>query len=430
MILKEDLIYASFLDKFISIIEDEAAKNRATLVSGFLQSNQVSFALEQITQDINYIPLSAVINSGLLDNEGRFILENNELPSTKIGLFVDIARTQGQLHALGLEQCEWTEVQQLVFVTCCQEAVNQVLEGIFKVFYENVTHVSDTHRDTILHILKNMPTLGFSPIISKLHFETNALTLTSDTIAAITAQRELFLDASDEAHEIMIPDEELLAEELPKVTAVSTQMRIDILNELIPCLAVDEEQLNAEEALERSAKLSLLKLHSNILSMTLNDQWQINKQWLRPGRNIDLGSASIALPHSISNILDIITRTRTQKNNANYLNALRDIRSIAKSYEQDWYTWGRNQLPYISASPAVKVFLSSVLAINIGQESELQEPEPAFVVSSYTTSAINLGISLFHAGTGLISAAVTRALATENGEEEEEQPSNIHNQPR
>lgn len=423
MILKEDLIYAAFLDKFISIIEDEEATNRATLVSGFLQSNQVSLALESISHDINYIPLSAVINSGLIDDEGHFILENEALPSSKIGFFVDSARTKGQLRALGLEQNEWTQVQQLVFVTCCQEAVNQVLEGVFKVFYENITHVSDAHRDTILHILKFMPTFGFSPIISKLHFNTHALTLRSETITAITAQRELFLEAADEAPEISIPDEELLAEAAPKVTAVSTQERIDILDELIPCLALDERQLSEEQTLERSAKLSLLRLHSNILSMTLNDQWQINRQWLRPGQNLVLGAASIALPHSISNILDIITSTRAQKNNANYLNALREIRSIAKSYEQDWYTWGRNQLPYIAASPAVKVFLSSVLAINIGEPDEPQEPEATSVV----TSAIGLGITLFYAGSSIISAAVTRALAPEN-EVEEEQPLDPHNQ--
>ena len=397
MILNVDLIYAEFLEHFLAVVQDEEAINVSTLASGFLRSEVLSTTIEKLSNNHSYIPLSAVKKAGLVDQHGTILTSQENPRSARVKLYVDKIRTLAVLKQLGVDHEKLTEVQQLVLVTCCQEAINRVITGPFRAFSQNVSQISNPlHQVKIIEVIQHMSIVTLGGIAAQLNFNANDTSLSPETILRIKRRRSQFIEMAESNPGIEIPIE-IFVDEIPAVAmSVSFKDRIALFDDLVPSLAIDLQFFKPNELLEHQSKLRLLKLQSAILSMTLDDQWRVKDQLLKPGTKIQLGDQSITLPNSISKIMAIIAETNAQRHKASYLDALKKIRRVAQSYEQDWYTWGRNQLPYICSSPAVKELLNSVLAIDLDNPSLSKEPAELMSVGAPgITDWVKYGLSFF-----------------------------------
>ncbi|MDI1352140.1 MAG: hypothetical protein PSV35_05125 [bacterium] len=367
MILNTDQYYADFLDTFLAVIQDKKAKNAATLASGFLRSTHIALTVEKLGHDNSYIPISAVIKAGLVDEQG-FILPKTNPRAKRAGLFFDQVRTLAALNQLSIPKEQFSEIQQIFFVTCCQEAINRMLTSSLGVFVENAANITNPMQQaTILTLLKQIAIIAFGKTANAIKFNPGSTSLSPESILLIKRQKMLLQKMADDNSGIAIPDEELIAVSNERERGLSSHYRITILDELIPCLAMDPLFLTETEQKEHQAKFNLLKLHCSILSMTINDSWQVKAQWLKAGHPFDMGDTTVILPYSISTILKVIDVTHAKKHLADYSSALAEIQTIARKNHHDWYRWVRNQLPLISSSPAVKELLDSVLGIDLEQ---------------------------------------------------------------
>lgn len=385
MILKLNLIYAEFLGHLLTIIQNDEERNSASMFSGFLRSTRVSNEVKNLLcKDSAFLPLSAVIKSGCVV-EGAIDLTSTK--ARKLALFCDQARIEGPLVSLGIDRTKYTQIQQLTLVTCIQEATNRVLDGSFRLFAKNVATITNVeHQRHIIDVMNKLAETVLAEIREKLCFEDSTLNLTNDAIRVIKELQQRYLD-NENAHNMEIPGEELIVR-LDDVIAPSIAERIALLDELTILLATDKKSLDAPALIEYEAHLHLLKLHCTLLSMTNKNLWQADTQWLLPGILMSSDEEEIALPYSISRVLEIIKA----KTPGSYLASLRDIQEIARTYETDWYTWIRNKLPIFAAAPAVKEFLTEILAINLettaADEAVREEPD-------LLTSVISFGLSFF-----------------------------------
>lgn len=395
MILKEALIYAEFLDHFLTIIQDKEEVDCATLGSGFLRSTKLSTIIGKISNDNSYIPLSALIKAGLVDERGSIVLSPNPR-AERIGLFFDQDRTLGLLQQLGINPELLTEVQQLVLVTCFQEAANRMLNGSFRVFAQNGNNIEDpVQQETVLKILTRGGLIALGEVAAQIRFNPMDISLTPESLLLIKRKWIQSDKQAESTAGIDISDEYLQQPLLTEEAVLPLRDRIHILDELIPSLVIDASSLSVQEQMEHRAKLQLLSLHCTILSMTLNDRWQVKAQWLQPGAQVRVGEHLVTLPHSISTILGIIARTMAQKHRANYCSALVSIQQTAQLYQRDWYTWGRNQLPFISSSLAVTEILNSVLAIDLREADPAASMRETPTVTEALTEALFSGLTLF-----------------------------------
>jgi hypothetical protein len=410
MILNVDLVYAEFLEHFLKVIQEEHARNEATLVSGFLRSEVLSLAIEKVCTDQSYIPLSSVIKAGLVDKSGAFCTRD-EPRAERVKLYFDKVRTQGVLQQLGIDDSQFSEIQQLIFVTCCQEAVNRVITGPFRLFSENVDKLSKpSHQEQIIAVLKQMTLVTLGSLASALQFNPSDTSLSAESILVLKRKRVFFLNLAKENPGLDIPDEELTQYRAEPAVNLSAQERVKIYDELIPTLAIDPSVLNADEQLEHEAKLRLLKLHSIILAMTVNDEWQVKGQWLKQGSTVAMTEQTVKLPHSVSQILETISLVNEQKHRSSYRAALKRIQKIAKEYEQDWYTWGRNQLPLVCSSPAVKKFLNLVLSLDLDKPSPIKavaKKEAPVQRQTALAEWVDYGLSFFGAPPATAETAQT-----------------------
>jgi hypothetical protein len=352
MILNINSLFSEFIDRFLTIIQDEVEQNKATLVSGFLRAKILTTMDGVLSSDQDFLPLSAVVKSGLVNKEGK-IAEPEEPQAKSILFFFDRERTLAQLLKLGLDQTQYSEIQQLILVTACQEATNQIISGSMKVFVTNLQSISNNEQqEQIRKLITDLATITLSRMIGALKFNGNSTSLSGDSIILLNRQRILFSEISRSEPGLMIPDEELTNPSNPEPALLSLSQRIMLLDELLPCLTLDLTLLSYDEVVEHQTKLNLLQLYCSILSMTKNDSWQVKAQWLYPGNTIQVGVDKVSLPNSISEIMDIITIELAKKHKACYQDALKKIQLIASHYEWDWYTWTRNQLPIISAQSA------------------------------------------------------------------------------
>lgn len=123
MILNINGIYAEFVDRFLTIIQDDAAQNQATLVSGFLRAKILNSTVDKgLSVDQSFVPLSAVLKSGLVNKEGNISKLSLSEQARRILFSFDQERTLAQVVKIGLEPTHYTEAQQLILVTACQEA--------------------------------------------------------------------------------------------------------------------------------------------------------------------------------------------------------------------------------------------------------------------------------------------------------------------
>ncbi len=389
MILKPDLIYVEFLEHFLAVIQDEHARNAASMLSGCLRSTPVSRTTKNLLcKDSSYLPLSALIQSGCIVDG----MVSSNAQAKRLQLFFDETRVQGALRKLGMDYTKYNHIQQIILVTCCQEASNRTLTGGFQLFAENAATILDKPKQTrILEMLGNLHVRALSSIVSKLHFDSD-LNLTPEAILAIKEQKDKFIELANTNSFMEIPDAELMAISGEDSTTVPAHERIPILNELSLLLTIDTECLTPSELLEHQAHIHLLKFHCSLLAMTYKDLWQVKAQWIATGTELVLGETRITLPYSISRILELIKSNKSKTTPGKYLSSLHEIQEIARTYEADWYTWTRNQVSFLASAPAVKEFLAEVLAINMGPA-----PKTSTVVEEpgLLESVLYYGLSFF-----------------------------------
>jgi hypothetical protein len=371
MNLNHAAVYTEFLNHFLTIIQDEQQKNAATLFSGFLRATSLMDVVSSLNADLTFIPLSAVMKAGLVDNNFHFmVVDSNNQEMTRrvksVGFFFDHARVQGAIQELGVNRDQFNPIQQLVLVTACQEAKNRVLSGDFKRFAGNVANIEDDDvKAQVLQIIQLLDSMAFGNIKQSILFIHGTIQLSPEAIAIIENRRDESLEMARNNFGTDIPEDQLGKVLCSGSLMLPPNTLIDIYNELIPNLAINLAILSQDQIKKREAKLQLLKLHCVILSLTLHDRWHVKVQWLHQGQHVVVGEHSITLPHSISSILKVIEETVAQKHNANYLVALKEIQEIARNHGHDWFVWSRNMLPLFKSSPAVGEFLDKVLQIDL-----------------------------------------------------------------
>lgn len=363
MLLKLNAIYAEFIDNFLTIIQDEEEKNKATLVGGFLRARILS---SKIRIDNSAVSLSAVMKSGLVNQDGTFESgEDGEKAKHAVFTF-DKVRTQAQLDRVSVDYSKWTEIQQITMVAAIQEAMNRIVATSLKPYLANLQHIVDPgHQMLLRQLLQEMDVTALKQIAQHIHFNHGTLSLSPESLVLLNRKRHIFiaLAASEEA--VNIADDAFIAPEDPIPALLSLSQQILFLDELLPALVLDVSILSQEEEHEHETKLQLLLLYGKILAGTKENLWQVKAQWMRPGDSVSVGSNEVKLPASVSEIINIISAELSKKHKANYKDALTRVREVAQKYEQDWYTWFRNQLPYVSASAALKEFLKEVLKISV-----------------------------------------------------------------
>ncbi len=345
-----DKICSEFLDHFLTIIQDPDAINAATFFSGFLRANvlETNIIKKMSDQSLSYIPLSAVIKAGLVNEDGSFN-GNNDARAQRVKFFIDKERVQGALEALKAENKPFTEMQKLALVTSIQEASNRLSEGPLKFFAANLQCISNEEAmNSIAQQIKDISARSLTPIMDKIDLNPMEWSLTPESILCIKEQQARFIEAGITSSEIEVPDDELPEPPTELKSSIPASTQIQILDELLPILAQDDATLEESARLEHKAKLELIHLQTKILAVTARDAWDVRYQWMYPGSMVDVGSKKITLPSSISQILKVITDTFSQKNNESYLEALNTIRQIAVDYENDWYRWGRNSLTFFT----------------------------------------------------------------------------------
>ena len=208
MILNVDLIYAEFLEHFLAVVQDEEAINVSTLASGFLRSEVLSTTIEKLSNNHSYIPLSAVKKAGLVDQHGTILTSQENPRSARVKLYVDKIRTLAVLKQLGVDHEKLTEVQQLVLVTCCQEAINRVITGPFRAFSQNVSQISNPlHQVKIIEVIQHMSIVTLGGIAAQLNFNANDTSLSPETILRIKRRRSQFIEMAESNPGIEIPIE-------------------------------------------------------------------------------------------------------------------------------------------------------------------------------------------------------------------------------
>jgi hypothetical protein len=379
MILNPNLIYAEFLDNFLTIIQDEEEKNKAILVSGFLRARLTGVTLGDGSSNV---PLSSVSKSNLIDRQGNFATAETSEAAERVIFFFDKKRTEAQLISIGVDCSLLSETQQLVFTTACQEAANRVIEGSLKVFIANLPNISNAvQQNLLLSFMQGMYITAFRALTPSIQFNSNSLDLTRESLLQINRERLQFLKLNTEESNVIFPDEELTGPIVPGPDMLSLSEQIKLHDELLPTVAIDPTLLYPEERLEHQAKLKLLQLYATILEMTKKDAWQVKAQWLRKGDAIQVGAQDIILPHSVSEIVHIMAGELSKKHKANYQDALMRVQSIAAAYNKDWYRWIRNMLPLVSASAELMNLLSETLQIEPHSLPQLSTPEPTSLVS-------------------------------------------------
>lgn len=363
MLLKLNAIYAEFIDNFLTIIQDEEEKNKATLVSGFLRARILS---SKIGIDNSAVSLSAVMKSGLVSQEGRFESAENDEKAKHAVFTFDKARTQAQLVRVDFDCSQWTEMQQLTMVAVIQEAMNRIVATSLKPYLANLQHITDLEHQMLLRqLLQEMDVSALKQIAKQIHFNHGTLSLSPESLVLLNRKRHIFLTLAASEPALNIADDAFIAAENPVPALLSLSQQILFLDELLPALVLDASVLSQEEEQEQEIKLQLLLLYGKILAGTKENLWQVKAQWMRPGDSVSVGSNEVKLPASVSEIMNIISVELSKKHNANYKDALTRVRAVAQQYEQDWYTWIRNQLPYVAASAALKEFLKGVLNISV-----------------------------------------------------------------
>ena len=392
MILKPDLIYAEFLKHFVNVLQDEKMRDAASMASGCLRSPLIPSLMGDLLskKERSYLPLSAVFESGCIV-DGMITATP---PVSQLKLFFDEVRVQALLNSLDIDHKKYTHVQQILLTVSCQEAVNRVLNGDFKLFAENIANISDfSSQKRILELVSSMNVHALKDLISELHF-TDDFKLTETSTAAIKRQQEKFLALAEVNPSINVPEAEIYPLATPITNHIPVQDRIQILNELTLLLAKDKSTFSASELLEYEAHIHLLKIHSNLLAITYNDLWQVKVQLVSVGQEIVSEEVTIVLPYSISQIFDLIKGTKLTDTTGKYLTALKEIQSVATRYESDWYTWTRNHISFLASAPAVKNFLSTVSAIDMGFRAASPSSEEE---SGLFASILSYGLSFFSA---------------------------------
>jgi hypothetical protein len=400
MILKSDLVYAEFLRHFLDVIQNEESRNTASLLSGCLRSSVVSAVAKTLGNSSSYLPLSSIIKAGLVDEHGTLLSSATHEKAKKIDLFFDHDRLIASLTLLNIEDTKYNHVQLITLVTCLQEAATRVLNGPFGIIFKNVSNISNPlAQEFIMRTLKNLSIKPLIDIADKIQFTSGCLSLTADAIAVISAEEKKFMAKGNmpfpetTPEEIEVPDEELQSIIQKKENKVASSDCIQVLDELVPCLA--RESKTKDELLEQEAQAHLLKLKCYILSKTAADEWQVKFQLLLCGDELTSGEDTVTLPHSVSQILAIIN-ARPIPEPLSYRNALQEIQDIVRAYKADWYIWGRNQLPLFSAASAVEELHQLVLDFSLvepeaGSALVNEEPTPL----AFFTSAVNFGLSFF-----------------------------------
>lgn len=395
MNLNHPAIYTEFLNHFLTIIQDEEQKNTATLFSGFLRATSLVETVSSLNADLTYIPLSSVMKAGLIDRNFQFMRPENADKETvrrikSIGFFFDKDRVNGALNELGVDKTQYTQIQQLILITACQEAKNRVLSGDFNRFAGNVANIEDDDGKTqVVQIIQLLDSMAFGNIKQAITFTPGTTHLTPEAIAIIENRRDESLEMAKSNNGTDIPEDQLGKVLSPITAKLPSSLLIDIYDELIPCMVINLNVLSEAQLIKHEAKFQLLKLHCTILSLTLNDLWQVKLQWMRQGQQVIVGEHLITLPHSISSILKSIEDAVAQKHLADYVLTLHEIQEIAKNYGQDWFTWSRNKLPLFQSSPAVGEFLEKVLQITLG----IADETPTILHSN--AGAINEGLNYF-----------------------------------
>ena len=303
----------------------------------------------------------------------------------QVGFSIDKPRIQGALNELHAQERPFTEIQKLVFIASIQEACNRLRESSLKFFVANLGSISDLDTlTTINNQIKNIQATALASIAEQINFNPMDLSLTPESVLYVKRERARFKEASKINPGIEVSDEELPEPPIQHKSSISFSTQIQLLDELIPALALDSNILEESERSEHLAKLELLKLQSHILSMTMQDAWTVKYQWMYPGNIIDVGPKNVALPSSISQILKIISDALAQKHRASYLDAQHQIQQVALDYKADWYRWLRN-LTTFSASAAQLNILDSVLT-KFNPTSSMEKniaPDSTVVASSY-----------------------------------------------
>lgn len=91
----------------------------------------------------------------------------------------------------------------------------------------------------------------------------------------------------------------------------------------------------------------------------------------------------------MSQILSILNTLHHKTPPISYINALQEIQGIVQRYDENWYIWGRNQLPLFSAASAVSELHQLAMALPLKPVTEKSKEV------SYLQSAINYGLSFF-----------------------------------
>jgi hypothetical protein len=402
MILKVEAICAEFLEHFLTIIQDEEAQNNATLASGFLRSSALVGAIDKISYRMSFIPLSAAMKAGLIDANDNFILDKDDdseqsLRARRMGFSFDSDRVSAFLHQLGVKGSELNQKQQLVLTTSCQEAASRVINGSLRILTANPLNIiNENHQQIVIDLITNLANMALGGIVGDIHFKLTDTHLLPDSFLHIKRHKELFLEMAKASQGIeILQTEKFLADASPP--RLSLTLISSILDELIVALIVDPQHVTPEKKVEHEAKLHLLKLYCTILSLTLEDSWKVNAQLINLGQQVAVGEKSITLPHSISQILDVIAKTMQQKQGADYSGALRSIQEIAQKHQDDLFVWARNHISFLRSSSKVEELLKSVLSIKLeGNGLSSAAPSSSSSSSGSVEKWMDYGIGMFH----------------------------------
>lgn len=363
MILKPELVYAEFLEHFIDIIEDESNRNDATLVSGCLRCTNVSSFIKPLCADHTYIPLSSVIAAGLVDESGNLLLSKIETGF----VFYDKSRVEAGVKQLYLESSSYSDIQKIIVLSACQEAVNRVLNGAFGALTRSTADTANPDlQQKVLSILKNISAEAFRRLKDKVSFKANSTRLAKTSVEALLLERNDFFVLSSKnpgLHFNDIIDEANIAVE-PRGLLIKE--RIKILNELVPCLIKMKQDLTPIALKELEAQVNIIRIYSNILALSLTNSWQVKVQWVAVGEELNVGNKKVTLPYSVSKIMKIIK----DKPLNSHVNTLLQIQKVAREHKQDLYSWGRNQIPFFASAPAVSELLSQILAIETAEPAK------------------------------------------------------------
>ncbi len=181
--INQSAILAALLKEFLAVITDPTQINRATLETGFLKASILTKVVAPIAPNSTYVPLSALIEAGLINDEGNFIV------ASTVAIEFDKNRTQAEISAMGLTYASLNQSQQLVLAAAYRAAATKIGETYLAVDLSSVDELAAT---LIKTLNKELGALAFGGISKKIQFNSQTTHLTEAAITAIKEAQQQF----------------------------------------------------------------------------------------------------------------------------------------------------------------------------------------------------------------------------------------------